>query len=146
MLIANHNTAPDDARIEVAKNLCYEIYFSMGKNRAYLTLKGFWKSKQVVAGYLEDLKKLLVLTEPGFTILTDQSQLVTHPQELNDLHLEAQRLMVKEGVQQVAHIMPSDKIASLQVNAIADQTGLPISKFATIEEAETWLDNTVSFE
>ncbi len=141
MLGTDQNIAPDNARIEIAKNACYEIYFNIDKNRGYITLKGFWKSRDVVPCYLDDLRKILVFAKPDFTILTDLQQLITHPQELNSLHMEAQLLMVKEGVLHVAHVMPSDKIANLQVNSISDQSGLPTTKFHTTEEAEVWLDN-----
>jgi hypothetical protein len=140
MLPVNHHIDSNKYKTEIVSNSCYEILFDSSKNRIFLCIKGFWKNRDAVSDFLENIKKALSLTNPGFTILTDLQLMITHPQELNSLHEEAHNLIMEAGVRLVAHVVPADKIANLQTNSIAQTTGLPVHNFSTTHEAEEWLD------
>ncbi|TXK33733.1 hypothetical protein FVR03_18920 [Pontibacter qinzhouensis] len=128
------------SKIVIAENACYDLSYDSLKNRVYLTIRGFWKSQEAVPHYISDLQKALKLALPGFTILTDMQQMVTHPQAMNMVHVEAHQLVLEMQVASIAHIIPSDKIAKLQVSSIASQTGIPVHNFNSQQEAEIWLD------
>jgi len=141
MYTANvHSETPESSQEKVAQNACYDIIVDKAKNRVYFTIHGYWKSKSVVATLMQDWKKAVSLTQPNFTVLTDMRTMITHPQELNELHLATQQLVIDSGVNQVANVMPSDKIANLQLNSFTANSMLPHRNFDTIDEAETWLN------
>ncbi|WP_018476378.1 hypothetical protein [Pontibacter roseus] len=137
---ATNYTASESTYTSIAKNLCYELSYSGLKNRVCFIIHGFWKSRENVPDLLNDWDKAIRFTRPGFTVITDMRTMITHPQSLNTLHEEAQIKVKQAGVLQVANIMPTDNIAKLQIGSLADKTLIPSRNFATVEEAEQWLD------
>ncbi|MEJ8757564.1 hypothetical protein WG947_11175 [Pontibacter sp. H259] len=135
-----NSTTPESASEKIASNTCYELMVDRAKNRIYFSILGYWKNKDVVPAFLEDWKKAVALTQPGFTVLTDMRLMITHPQELHELHLAAQKFVMEAGVKHVANVLPVDKIANLQANSISSTIKFPSQNFNTCEEAETWLN------
>jgi hypothetical protein len=123
----------------ISDNKHYKIMVSPEKNRAYLTIHGFWRNKEAVPDYLQDWSKAVASLKAGFTLLTDASEMKTHPKDVQKLHEEAQALVLKAGVVKVAEIL-KDNITELQLNAVAKATQFPKKNFRTVEEAEEWLD------
>ncbi|WP_162428079.1 hypothetical protein [Pontibacter pudoricolor] len=136
-----HST-PENASEQIASNASYELKIDKAKNRIYFTVHGYWKNKEVVSELIEDWKKAVSLTQANFTVLTDMRSMITHPQELNEIHLEAQKLVIQAGVKQVANVLPTDKIANLQANSIVSNTTLPYRNFNSCEEAEDFLNQS----
>lgn len=124
----------------IARNKCYEISYSEAKNRLYFIVLGFWKNKESVPELLNDWEKALLLVTAGFTVLIDMRTMITHPQELNGLHEKFMQMVQDAHVSRVVNVMPTDKIASLQVGEIALRSNLEIQTFDTFEAAEKWLD------
>lgn len=118
----------------------YKISVSPEKNRAYLKIIGFWRSPEVVPEYLKDWTKATSLLNKGFTLLTDASEMKTHPQELRKLHEQAQAILLKAGVSKVAEVLKDD-VTEMQLNAVAKATQFPKQNFRSAEEAEKWLDS-----
>lgn len=135
-----HSGNPENSYEKIAQNAYYEMVVDKAKNRVYFTILGYWKNKTAVEALLSDWKKAVSFTQPNFTVLTDMRTMLTHPQELNELHLAAQQFVIDSGVKQVANVMPTDKIAHLQLNSFTSNSGLPFRNFDTIDEAETWLN------
>jgi hypothetical protein len=125
--------------ITISDNTHYKIAISPEANRAYLTIHGFWRNKDAVPNYLKDWTKAVSALKPGFTLLTDASEMKTHPKDVQRLHEEAQAIVLKAGVVKVAEIL-KDNITELQLNAVAKATQFPKKNFKTVEEAEKWLD------
>jgi len=123
----------------ISDNKHYRLAISTEKNRAYLTILGFWRNKEAVPNYLKDWQRTVSSLKKGFTLLTDASQMKTHPRDVQKLHEEAQAIVLKGGVVKVAEILKDD-ITELQLNAVAKATQFPKRNFKTIEEAEKWLD------
>ena len=117
----------------------YTISITPEKNRAYLKIIGFWRNPEVVPDYLKDWTKATSLLSKGFTLLTDASEMKTHPQELRKLHEQAQAILLKAGVSKVAEIL-KDQVAEMQLDAVAKTTQFPKRNFRSAEEAEKWLD------
>ena len=122
----------------IANNNHYTLSVDREKNRAYLKIKGFWSKREVVPNYIPDWKKAVSLLKKDFTLLTDASEMRTHPQEVRTLHEEAQEIIVKSGVTRIAEIVKDD-IAEIQLNAMAKKTHLPKRNFRSMSEAEQWL-------
>lgn len=125
--------------ITIRDNKYYKLKVSPEKNRAYLTIIGYWRNKDVVPDYLKDWTTAASSLKKGFTLLTDASQMKTRPKDVRTLHEQAQALILKAGVIKVAEIMKDD-IAEIQLDAVAKTTQLPKRNFRTPEEAERWLD------
>ncbi|MBB6609559.1 hypothetical protein H7F15_00780 [Pontibacter sp. Tf4] len=137
---SQYSDVPESTYHQVAQNSCYDLSVDKARNRVYFTIHGYWKSKSAVPDLLGDWKKIIALTQPGFTVLTDMRTMITHPQEMNELHMAAQQIIIDSGVRQVAHVMPTDKIAHLQLNSFKTNSTLPYRTFNSVEEAETWLN------
>jgi|GEM_PF-901889 len=123
----------------IADNNHYALSVNREKNRAYLKIKGFWSKRDLVPNYLSDWKKATGLLKRDFTLLTDASEMRTHPQDVRSLHEEAQGIIVKSGVVKIAEIVKDD-IAEIQLNAMAKKTHLPKRNFRSLNEAEEWLN------
>lgn len=125
--------------IIISDNKYYKLAVSPDKNRAYLTIHGFWRNREVVPDYLKDWTRATSTLKRGFTLLTDASEMKTHPKDVQKLHEEAQAIVLKAGVVKVAEIL-KDNITELQLNAVAKATQFPKKNFKLVEEAEKWLD------
>lgn len=123
----------------VIKTDCYEIAYQEELNRLYFTVFGFWKNAEVVPDLLPDLQKAIKLVTRPFTLLADLSGMVTHPQQLNALHIEMQKALASAGLSHGAYVEPTDKIANFQIEQTIHTSQVNLSRFATIQEAEEWL-------
>ena len=123
----------------IRENKFYRIEVSREKNRAYLKIFGFWKGPEVVPDYLADWSKATAVLTKGFTLLTDASEMKTHPAEVRKLHEQAQAILMKAGVSKVAEIIKDD-VAEMQLDAIGKATKFPKRNFRLVPDAEQWLD------
>lgn len=127
----------------IATNDQYDLRVDPDKNRAYLTIKGYWRNVDQVSGYLTHWKEALTKLNSNFTLLTDASQMKTHPADVKNLHNEAQKFIIKAGVKQVAEVQ-SNVIAHAQLDAVSSQSKMPKKNFSSREEAEAFLDSISS--
>src|SRR5688572_24090836 len=127
-------------KTKIADNPYYSIYISPEKNRAYLKIKGFWRSAETVPDYLNDWKKALSRLKKGLTLLTDASEMKTHPADVKKLHEQAQGLVLKMEVKKVAEIIKDD-VTEMQLDAVAKSTQFPKKNFKSVDEADTWLND-----
>lgn len=125
--------------ITISNNKLYKIEISKEKNRAYLKIIGFWRNPAAVPEYLSDWNKAIASLTKGFTLLTDASEMKTHPQDVRKLHEQAQAMLLKGGVRKVAEVLQDD-VAEMQLDAVAKATQFPKKNFRSREEAEEWLD------
>lgn len=123
----------------VADNKHYLLAVNVDKNRAYLKIKGYWRNVDAVPQYIADWKKTTRLLRRNFTLLTDATQMKTHPQDVRKLHEEAQALLLKSGVVRIAELVQDD-IAEIQLDAVAKASAFPKKNFRDQSQAELWLD------
>ena len=123
----------------IADNKFYSLFVNAQKNRALLKIRGYWKAREVVPDYLPDWSKVTTILKKDFTLITDATEMKTHPQDVRALHEEVQTIIVKAGVKKIAEIVKDD-IAEMQLNSMARKTHLPKKNFKTAREAELWLD------
>jgi hypothetical protein len=117
----------------------YQIGIDKDKNRAFITIIGFWRSPEEVSDYLPDLDGALLQLQPGFTLLTDLTQTKTHPQTLNRVHLAAQQLLLSRGLTQTAEVVPSS-IVQFQTESLSKESQMPLQQFSSQMEAMAYLD------
>ncbi|MBC5994156.1 hypothetical protein [Pontibacter cellulosilyticus] len=127
--------------IAVAKTDCYELLYREDFNRIYFKIIGFWKNAGVVPDITKDLDKALELTAAGFSLLADMSGMVTHPQELNELHTQLQKRLLTAGLAYGAYIESTDKIANFQLEQTIQTSQINLKPFKSHLEAEEWLRN-----
>lgn len=127
------------SRQKISDHKLYKIEVSTEKNRAYLKIIGFWRNPEAVPDYLKDWTKAVNQLKKGFTLLTDASEMKTHPQEVRKLHEQAQAILLKSGVSKVAEVLQDD-VAEMQLDAVAKTTQFPKQNFRTPADAEKWLD------
>lgn len=117
----------------------YKISVAPEKNRAYLKILGFWRNAEAVPDYLKDWAKAASMLTKGFTLLTDASEMKTHPQDVRKLHEQAQALVMGMEVKKVAEIIKDD-VTEMQLDAVAKTTKFPKKNFKNYGDAEKWLD------
>lgn len=123
----------------IAQTPQYRLSVSKAKNRAYLTIIGFWRNSEEVSEYINDWKKAVAALNPGFTLLTDAREMKIHPVSVRELHEEAQALIVRAGVRKVAELQ-ADKVAEMQLDGVSKETKMPKQNFNDPVKAEQWLD------
>lgn len=123
----------------VASNTYYEFQVDTNKNRIYLTIKGFWKSVDIVPDYEKDGLKATKKMKKGFTVLTDLTEMKTPPGHVVDIHISLQKKMVENGLAKTAEIIPSS-VLKLSVNRMSEESGMLKRIFDDRKEAEEWLD------
>lgn len=123
----------------IADNRSYTLNVVLHKNRIYLKIKGYWRSTETVPNYVSDWRKALLLVRKQFTVLTDASEMKTHPKPVRDLHEEVQKMINNADVKKVAEVV-NDDITEMQLKAMARSTRFVRQKFQNIDEAEKWLD------
>lgn len=124
----------------VAQNDCYVISVDLAKNRAYLTLLGYWKSRADVPRYIDDWKDAVNELSRGFTVLSDTRRMKTPPQDVVQLHAQAQKALIAAGLSKTAELVGSDAIARLAVDRFSRESGMYKGTFDSWEEANAWLD------
>lgn len=125
--------------IDINKTKQYTIAVSPAKNRAYLKIIGFWRGPETVPDYIRDWTRAVSHLKKGFTLLTDASEMKTHPASVRPLHEEAQGILLRAGVSKVAEIIKDD-VAEMQLDAVAKTTQFPKRTFKAHTDAEVWLD------
>lgn len=124
----------------IAQNDYYIIAVDGGKNRAYLTLIGYWKSRSDVPKYIEDWKKALRELSKGFTVLTDVTKFKAPAQEVVSLHTEAQKVLMTAGLSKVAELVGRDVITKMSIDRFSRESGMYKGTFDNWREADEWLD------
>lgn len=125
---------------KIAQTPQYELAVNKVKNRAYLTINGFWRGPEEVPEYINDWKKAVAALKPDFTLLTDAREMKIHPASVRALHEEAQSLIVQAGVRKVAELQ-ADKVAEMQLDGVSKETRMPKQNFTSQQDAEKWLDS-----
>ena|SRR5690349_6146900 len=128
--------------VKISETKLYTLHISPEKNRAYLKIIGFWRNTEAVPNYLADWTKTVSKLRQGFTLVTDASEMKTHPADVRKLHEQAQAIVLKGGVSKVAEIIKDD-VAEMQLDSVAKSTQFPKQNFRSLEAAEKWLDESI---
>ena len=126
--------------ITIAQNEYYSISYLPEKNRIYYKVTGYWDSTEVVPEYLTHIKEVLKHVKRGYTMLVEVADLVPHPDDVETLRKQAQRMAVEAGMLVAAEIVPNDILSDIQMDNMTGQTSFTVGKFGSYADAETWLD------
>ncbi len=124
----------------IAQNDNYVIAVDPSKNRAYLTLIGYWKGRAEVPKYIDDWRKAIKELSRGFTVLSDVTRMKAPPQDVVQLHTEAQKVLMAGGLSKVAELVGSDVIAKMAIDRFSRESGMYKGTFDNWREADDWLD------
>ena len=124
----------------IAQTEFYKIEVDTTKNRAYLQIIGFWRDYETVKEYPSQWQKAVPLLEKGFTLLVDLTQMRTTNAQIEELHIEAQKIVKEAGVAMVAEVLSEDFFLALQTEMLLQKSGMPANKFNNTEAAEAYLE------
>ena len=124
----------------IAKNEFYEIHYDDNKNRVYFKIIGLWNSPKDVPNYISDIQKTANTVKSGFTLVSDITQMRTPPQEVGELHEQAQQILVRAGLDKTAEVVTSS-ILKMTANQYAKKSNMTKQTFTSKEEAENWLES-----
>ena len=72
-------------------------------------------------------------------MVSDVRQMKTPPNEVGEAHGKAQQRLVKAGLKKTADVVTSS-LLNMATRRYAKSSQMPRESFASIEEAERWLD------
>lgn len=126
---------------EIAKNGLYELYVDPAKNRTHYIFKGFWEKPEDLPNLVEDHKRAMSEVGPGFSSITDLSEMKTPSQEASQLLVEIKNIADKKGQGRVARVVDKAmmRILSKRVSRESEM-GKEVEHFGTYEEAVAWLN------
>lgn len=124
----------------IAQNEYYMIAVDTPKNRIYLTLISYWRSRADVPTYIQDLKKATQYVSKGFTILADLSLMKAPHPDVVQLHTEAQRIVVSAGLTKTAELIGRDANTNIAIDRFSRDSGMHKGTFDLWKEADEWLD------
>jgi len=128
---------------ELGSGIKYRIAVDVAKNRLYTWFKGDLVADRDGVGLLENTRKACTLMKPGFTSLTDFTDVTLLG--LPDLMEKAQRILASSGLSKSAKVWADQLFARRVVDAQAQKVeeGSFSNKrraFQSRAEAEAWLD------
>ncbi|KAA9331896.1 hypothetical protein [Adhaeribacter soli] len=126
--------------IIITRNQFYELVYSPAKNRIYFTIRGYWRNPEQVPDFFADWQKALQQTQPGFTVLADLQEMITHPVAVKEMHFKVASSLLAAGISYIAEVSPIDKIAVLQTSSIIKENQLNHIKVHDKTLGETILD------
>jgi hypothetical protein len=120
----------------------WDIRADVGKNRLYVTLRGFFSPEEskIAADLVIDCAKKL---KPGFDCITD---LTTHKPGSETGIAETKRgqaFIIKHGLRRVVRIVTTSYLSKLQFERTGKEVGFPQGidyAVTSVEEAEKILD------
>lgn len=122
----------------IAKNNYYTIEINQLKNRAYLTLMGYWNNP---SDFISDIEFGIRKLSTGFTTLVNLTQYTGTSKELLNLHVDAQKISVEAGLSRVAEVFSRNPLVlKLFADSYAKESGAMTMAFQDTSQSEKWLD------
>ena len=128
----------------IAKTGSYEISVNVSNNIAFITFFGVWDRTSQLEYYLEDIVIALNKLTPGFNIIIDLSFYKGTTSEYIQLHVDAQNLTLKAGLNKTAVILRNNPMLKVTTDYILNKSGIKATYFKSISAALRWvslLDN-----
>lgn len=122
----------------IASNDFYSISVDTQKNRLLLIAKGMWVKPDDFKNFVADVQTALDELKGNLTILVDARGM--QGTSLPSVFLEAEKAAMAKGIKKVASVYDRESFFKMQAQQIAQTSGFPVQRFASIDEAETWLD------
>ncbi len=127
---------------EIANNEYYELFYDEGKNWIFWTMKGFWKSMDVVPDFDRDWDSAIRHAKTPFKIFADLSKLKSLPDDVKAAQDMRQQKLMQQSCEKVSCLMES-AITKLSLNKVLKKSGMDkmVQYFTSAEvyEAKKWL-------
>lgn len=130
-------------KITIKENKHYKLYTNSTKNRIYFSITGKIQDENQIPHFVEDWKQAISQVETNFTILSDIRIMDIQAKKIEKLHEKVQSFLTQNGLAETAEVISMNDIADLQANQVVERSGMPNTKFRSIEEAENYLDAVV---
>ena len=124
---------------KIAKNGSYEISVNVSNNLLIITFFGIWDKTSQLEYYLEDFIIALDKLIPGFNAIADLTFYKGSTSEYIQLHVQAQTLALKAGLNRTAVILRNNPMLKVSTDFIFTQSGVKITYFNSISAALRWL-------
>jgi hypothetical protein len=124
---------------QLARTEHYSIDIDSSKNRAYFALSGFIKSPSDIPHLLSDVSLAAKGLKTGFTLLADLTAAKPVSAEASEVLLRSQQTWIQSGMAKAAEVSPGATV-KMAADRIGKDSGMKRIAFATIAEAEKWLD------
>lgn len=124
----------------------YQLTVDPARNRIFYKHYAEPEHAAHLPDYLSDWERALDAVAPGFTILTDVTNLPTTSEALMALLVQSQQLCVSRGVRQVAEVHSPDADTYNASRLAREQTSMPVRTFSDLWEADKYLDGLLPLE
>ena len=121
----------------IANNPYYKIQIDKASNTFYLDLLGLWKREKDIPTWYDDFRKAVTSLSKGFRALVDLSGMTGTV--IPDAFVKAQHIAMEAGIGKVAEVHKTGSFVKVQVEKVSEESGLPIQRFDSREEAQEWL-------
>ena len=127
-------------KLIIREHKYYRLYVKPFKNRIYFTILGSIREVEDIPLFAEDWKRAVSKVKKNFTILSDVRLMGILGRKVEKVCQEIQGDLIEKGVCDVAEVHSVNDIADLQASHLAERSGLPTTKFESVEEAEIYLN------
>lgn len=118
----------------------YQLTADPVKNRIFYKPFAEMNAATALPDFLPDWQRTLAQVQPGFTVLTDTTQLTASNPALLDAFMAAQALIMARGVRTVAEIHRPGATTEAVTEQARSRTALPVRRFVDLWEADKFLD------
>jgi len=125
---------------QVAHTKRYKLRVDADKNRLYFSLRGSGKDASGCADCIREMQAALRRMPAGFTALTDFTRFQQISPEWMEPLFNIHQMLITAGVSKEAEIHPSDIVLCMQLDSVAQHSGIDRQIFADRDRAEAWLD------
>jgi hypothetical protein len=129
---------------DIANNNYYSVKVDEGKNRLYITLKGFWEDITKVSTYANDVEKGAKSLSRGFSMLSDLTTFKAPGPEVTALLEKGLKITGPLGLSRLATVLPESAIVKMSMNRdkLSERADMKNNQsFASKTEAEAWLNS-----
>ena len=122
----------------------YQITVEPARNRIFYKHYAELASASALPDYHNDWELALEAMQPGFTMLSDMTDLPTVSDHLADLIGRAQQMVIGRGVRLVAAVHAPGSETYYASETVRQESGLPMRTFTDLWEADKFLDELVA--
>ncbi|HOV26824.1 MAG TPA: hypothetical protein PK566_10770 [Pseudobacteroides sp.] len=124
---------------KIAKTGSYEISVDATNNILFVKFLGLWDKTSQLEYYLEDIVIAINKLTPGFNSIIDLSLYKGSTSEYIQLHIEAQNLSLKGGLNKTTVILRNNPMLKVTTEYILNKSGIKATYFKSISAALRWL-------
>jgi len=124
----------------------HQITVGPARNRIFYKHYAELAHAQELPDYHGDWQQALAVMQPGFTVLSDMTDLPTVSDHLAELIVQARQRVVSHGVRLVAAVHAPDSETHYASETVREELGLPMRTFTDLWQADKFPDELVAAE